>query len=416
MEINTRIFQENSNKKTKFIDFELEGKVLKRTWGLIEGKTQTTSHTYSGLNIGKSNELTPEEVSYNDYIRIIEKKTKEGYKTSISETTDIKKEIDWSRIDTSFCCSKPISKPNIKKIDKTLKEGNCSIEKKYNGLCHYILITDTGKVKIYTRRIDDHTRKYPKIVKEIKEKFLPPKSIFISEFCVQPETDDHLESFKKMSSIHKTNTLKGKLKEDQSKSLKLQEKNPVYCLIFGVLYFHGDPVWEDMSHTDQKLIIYQNFEDFTIGKYLKIPKEYKFKSFNEMKKYLQPRKKRIEGFVAWMDDEKLEVTMNGKPNRRAAFKIKIPFEDDFIAYDWFEGKGKKQGRIGSLKFGKMKDEKIVHIGTVGSGLKDSDLNPDNWDFPCVVVLEYASIFSTGALQHPVFICRHGDKTPEEVTF
>ena len=407
--IQTRLLQANSNGKTKFIDFELIDETLTRTWGLIGGKTQTTSHRYKGVNIGKSNELNPIETAREDYERIIKKKKKEGYSSDLK----LIKEMNWNEIDTSFCCSKPIAKPNEMKINYALKNNQCIVQKKYNGLCHYILITDTGGVKIYTRRMDDHTEKYPALVRSFMEKNLPHKSILISEFTTDMYSEDHLETFKTMSSISKVDTLKGKLKEDQTESLRRQNETPVYAVVFGVLCWDGDEVWKTWRYRDQEYLLREMF--FQPGFFIKIPESFKFHSLKEMQEFLKTQKQEMEGLVVWMLDEKLKVTMNGKPNRKAAYKVKVTLEDDYIAYGYNEGKGKKQGKIGALKIGKMKDNQIVPVGVVGSGLKDSDLDPSTWNFPCVVVIEYANMFSTGKLQHPVFICKHGDKVPEEVT-
>ncbi len=407
--IQTRLLQTNYNGKTMFFDFELIDETLTRTWGLIGGKTQTTSHTYEGVNIGKSNELSPIETAREDYERIVKKRKKEGYSSELKSI----KEMNWNEIDTSFCCSKPIAKPNEKKINDAIRRNKCIVQKKYNGLCHYILITDTGGVKIYTRRMDDHTEKYPALVRSFMNKNLPPKSILIAEFTTDMYSKNHLETFKTMSSISKVDTLKGKLKEDQTESLRRQNETPVYAVVFGVLCWDGDEVWKTWEHWDQEYLLKKIFHK--PGMFIKIPEELKFYSLKEMQKFLRIQKQQLEGLVVWMRDEKLEVTMNGKPNRRAAYKVKVTIEDDYIAYGYNEGKGKKQGKIGALKIGKMKDDKIVPVGVVGSGLKDSDLDPSTWNFPCVVVIEYANMFSTGKLQHPVFICKHGDKVPKEVT-
>lgn len=403
MEKEATIFQKNSNGKLKFIEFSLKNETLERKWGVVGGKFQTKTSSYKGLNIGKSNELTPEQVAYEDFLRILNKKKKEGYSTDENQET---KDIDWSKINSSFCCSKPISKPDKKVIKYSLKRNIGLITKKYNGLCHYILITDTGEVKIYTRRIIEHTRKYPEIVKMIEDRHLPNKSIFICEFMVKD--DDHLEAFRKISKISKIDTLKGELKEDLTESFKRQKKNPVYCVCFGVLYWEGEPVWKNWEYKKHLEIMNKCFCE----KRLMTPEVFYFSSLFRMTQFLKEKKKSLEGFVFWELRKKLEVTLNGKPKRRAAYKIKVTEEDDFIAFGWQEGKTK--GKIGALKFGKMKNNKIFQIGTVGSGLKNDDLDPNTWNFPCVIVIEYANKFSTGKLQHPVFVCKHGDKTPEEI--
>jgi ATP-dependent DNA ligase len=121
--------------------------------------------------------------------------------------------------------------------------------------------------------------------------------------------------------------------------------------------------------------------------------------------------------VVWNIDENAEITYNGKPNRRACYKLKAKEEDDVVAYGYTEGSGSKQGKVGSLLIGKYnKEGEMVEMGSVGTGLKikEGDCEIENWTFPCVIEIEYEQQFETGRYQFPVFIKKHGDKIPEEV--
>lgn len=426
----TIIEQINSNKKTKFIKFDLENDTLSREWGLRDGATQVTKHTYSYINKGKKNELSPKQAAHADYERILRKKCKEGY--TIVESTTYKviplinntNEIDsitlpLTHLPTEFCCSKPTAKANDKKINQACKEGNVQFNIKHNGLCHYIFINYKQEIILYTRRMDDHTAKYPKIVEAVKQQNYPPGTVLITEFIVEPENLSifHLEAFRLISKISKIDTLKGKLQPDQSRSFHRQQENPVRVCVFGVLYYAFDPVWTQMTQGEIEKVFLQKLpdvtENYTLFKPI-IPTG--VTTLNQAKKYIKKAGDNLEGLVVWMLNEKMEVTFNGKPKRRCSYKLKVAKETDVIATGWNEGKGNRQGLIGALKIGEYcKDGTWRDLGTIGSGIEDGEADPTNWKFPCVIEIEYDNRFpDTGKFQFPRFNKVHAEKIPEDL--
>jgi len=416
----THLVQKNSTGRIKFITFNIRGNIICREWGLIDGKKQHQESVCDYINKGKINELSPNEAAEADCQRIIETKIKEGYQL-VKDLNNIifednKTELDFNSIPTELCCSKPIKNPNIKKINKALKEGRCTLPIKYNGMCHYILCTPERKIKIYTRRMDDHTEKYPFLVYQLEQDCVfPERSIAICELVVDPLLKlPHMEGFKILSKISRLDTLKGKLKEDQTQSLNLQKEYPVKAAIFGMLYWGGNCVACQMDSRDR----FKMNKDYP-GKMYFVPVDSGFESYEEAIEFLEDKENGLlyEGFIAWMLDEKLDISFSGKPKRRAAYKIKVPKEDDVIAYDW--NKGKEEGKIGSLCIGKLKHEygwepSIVEFGNVGTGLKDKDLDPSTWNFPQVIEIIYDQRFPTGKYQFPRFNKKHEDKVPEDV--
>ena len=419
--------QLNKHGRTKYITLTLKGDTVDREWGLMEGKTQTTSHTYKTINKGKANELTPEQAAEADYNRIIQTKTKEGYTewdlsqkavTPLKADSEALSGMDFNSIPTEFCCSKPISKPNQKKIDKALDKCKAWVEVKYNGLCHYVLCTPEGKIKLYTRRMDDHTAKYPKLVTAMeKDKILPPSSIAIGELCVDPRLRlPHMQAFKIACEIARVDTLEGKLKEDQTEALRRQEVHPMRLAIFGMLY-HGGKKVEDTVH-DMYIKYISPLPTVEGGLAYFSPEWLSGRTMESIKSTLGQGdlSDLLEGAVVWMSDEKLEVTFNGKPLRRAAYKVKVEKEDDVIAYAWEEGKGDQQGKIGALKIGKLNAKgEMQDLGKVGSGLTDAERDPALWTFPQVIEITYNEVFPTGKYQSSRFSKKHEDKLPEDCT-
>jgi len=418
------LVQQNSNRRIKFIILTLEEDTVSRVWGLIDGKAQTTSNIYSYINKGKANELNPSEAAAADFYRIIDTKLKEGYiKTeSLDDLPKFTNEhMDFSGLPVQFCCSKPHTSISTTKCNKLIKQQLARFFVKENGLCHFILITDTGEVKIYTRRIDDHTRKYPTIVKTIQELNLPKKTLLITEFIVDPELMiPHMQGFSLISSISRSDTLKGKVREDITQTLALQEKCRVVAVVFNILFVDGNNLTEieygEILELLSEIDLRSTSNDGSHSNII-LPKEMKFKSYEKAYSWAYNNKKQYEGLVVWNVHENADITYNGKPNRRACYKLKAVTEDDVVAYDWKEGTGAKQGKVGSLLIGKYdKDGIIVPMGNVGSGLKikQGECEVSYWEFPCVIEIEYDQRFPTGSYQFPRFSKRHEDKIPLDV--
>lgn len=419
--VTTILVQRNTHGRVKFIELILEYDTVKRVWGLVGGKTQTTSNTYDYINKGKANELDPLEAASEDYDRIIEIKMKEGYlKTeSLDDLPNLDNTaMNFDDLPVQFCCSKPYTSIPAKKYEGFINEAKVRTFIKENGLCHFIAVTSTGEVKIYTRRIDDHTVKYPRIVTAIKELGIPKNSLIAAEFTVGISDDftTHMDRFKRIQSISRSDTLKGKVKNSIKKTLALQEETPVNAVMFNILYLDGfDRTTVDYNST---IDIMRDMESYDTSGYIATPREMTFTTYIEAYDWAFEHISMIEGFVVWLKDENAEITYNGKPSRRACYKLKAVREDDVIAYDWKEGTGAKQGKVGSLLIGKYNKEltKIIPMGNVGSGLKikEGECEVDYWDFPCVVEIEYEQRFPTGKYQFPRFSKRHEDKVPSDI--
>lgn len=412
------LVQRNSSGRVKYIILNQDLDVVDREWGLVDGKSQQTSNTYDFINKGKANQLDPEQTAITDFERIIQTKTKEGYiiTDSLDNLPDLdSNEINFDDLPVEFSCSKPNVKISDKKLNVLIKNGKIKLDRKYNGLCHFIAINSVGDVRVYTRRIDDHTAKYPDLVKSVRKQFFPPNTLLIGELVVDPNLNiPHMTGFKLISQISKSNTVKGKLKDDLTKSFNYQKEHKVRCAIFNILYYHGNPVWQEpyeyiVENYISKLPLVH--DDDVIFQ----PEVSNSNSASEIRNRAKEIIDLTEGFVAWDLDQSVEVTFNGKPKRRACYKIKASRDDDVVAYGWREGTGDHQGQIGSLLIGKFdKDGAFVDLGRVGSGLEDKECNPDNWEFPCVIEIKYDQRFPTGKYQFPRFTKIHEDKFPEDI--
>ncbi len=419
----TILAQRNSHNKIKFQNFYLDGATLSRDWGTLGGaEPQPTSNTFGYTNQGKSNEMPPEETALAAYNKVVAIKIKEGYQPvdSLDNAEALipklgNEQFDMASIPTGLCCSKPTASIPLEKLQALVDENAVSFFMKLNGLCHYVVIDPDKQVKIYTRRWDDHTRKYPAIVKYVESRNYPANSMFIAEFVVEPMMNiPHMEAFALMSSISKANVSGSKVKDDLTKTLTRLEKHPVRACVYGICYWDNKKVWHK-SYRSQKPLLDERFGYITEEEdILFAPLEMYFGSAAAAIAWTKKFRKLHEGLVAWVMNEAMEMTFNGKPKLRAAYKIKDSAEMDVIASDYLEGTGKLQGKIGSLLIGLWNEAgEFVEMGKTGSGLKpkagDNDIH--RWKFPCVIEATYDQVFPTGKLQSPRFSKKHEDKLP-----
>ena len=249
----------------------------------------------------------------------------------------------------------------------------------------------------------------------IREASIPPSSLLIAELCIDPLIMlDHMWAQKHMGEIQKADTLRGVCKPDQSNCLKRQRLNPVKAGVFGYLYHAGNKVW-DLPYMNILKALERSIPELPDDKILFLPKEIPITSSNMAIELVKQNNLSMEGLVIWDAELAMEVTMNGKPLRRASWKIKAKEEMDVIAYDGEPGK--VVDHYGSIKICRMDaNGNQVDMGTVG-GLKpkQGETDPSNWKFPCVIEVTYDNIFpDTGLLQFGSFSKIHEDKLPEEV--
>ncbi len=415
------LIKKNSNGKPQYIQLDLDDTTLTREYGLVGGAVQGTANTYEGVNIGKANEKTPEQVAEEAMDRLVKTKTKEGYieTASLDDLSALDHEVvfDLENIPESFCLSKPRKIISTLAMDKLIKSGNGKFFVKYNGIGHFIRISTDGEVTIFTRRWYDHTVKYPEIVADVKASGYPTGSLFYTEFCIDPTLQiPHMTAFSLMSSITKTDCLDGLCTDDQTACLELQKKHRVRAALITLLYCDNKEAFSfpyQMTLNSFRTIS----PDITEGRALFVPKEVPITSGAQAVELVQNNKDAIEGFVLWDTTQNMEVTFNGKPNRCASWKIKATGDKDVIADGWKKGTGSRSGMIGSLKICQYDAEgNRVDLGTLG-GLKpnEGECDPANWTFPCVVEVKYDQIFpDTGKFQFGRFSKIHEDKVPSDV--
>lgn len=403
------LVQPSSKGRVKYITLVLEGDTVSRTWGLIGCKSQSTSNTYVAINQGKSNELTPEMAAEADFSRIISDKVKEGYKQTDSlETGKTEASLDTFDFDsppTSFAPAKPIKEIEDNRLARLLGQKIACPTLKENGLRHFIFKGTTGKVTIYTRRMDDHTNKYPHVVQAVKD--LPNCSLLDIELVVDPllaieQNLGHTAAFNLMQGISKSDTNGGKLKANLDRTMELQRATPVRGLVFDILYWDGKTMW-DQPYSARLNLINQHYQSIQQKQTLFCPTVLNFNSVQEVDAWVKTNQRRYEGLVIWDLTSTSEVVFTGKPKRKGCYKRKAVLETEVIATGFEPGTGENQNKIGAFLIAQMDlNGKMIDVGKCGAGLTDADRDPSKWTFPLVICIEYANRFPTGKYQFPTF--------------
>ena len=413
----THLVRKEASGKVRFLTLLLTLNQIRKEWGMIDGKTQIKNSEYKTKNAGKSNERSADLAALDEFNKVIKKKKDEGYviTESLTELPTFSDPFafDLDDIPKTFCCSKPIKKITEEEIDEVISLGSSKVFVKYNGGCHYIQVNSTGIVNIYTRRWDDHTTKYPAIVQAVRELELPPNTLLMVELCIDPLLQiDHIAAFKLFSSISKTDTLNGACKPSQEDSLALQQVHQVKAAAFAYLYYDGEQLW-DKPYKQMLTHLSVDYSPLSSGDILFMPQDIKNASGAGLMSLLRDYKDLIEGFILWDTSKAMKVTMNGKPDRKASWKVKARGETEVIAYAGEEGK--VPGEYGSIAIGRYNAAgEFIPLGTV-AGLKDEEKKPEWWTFPCVIEITYDNIFKdTGHFQFGNFSQKHLDKKPEDI--
>lgn len=413
------LVKKNAQGKVQFLKLMLRDAFIYREWGVIGGKIQTTQNEYGILNEGKANQMSPVDTAHADYDRLVKRKIKEGMVSvkdldNLPDLDSIPK-IDLDNLPTALCCSKPIQKISKAALTKLLKSGNSKAFIKYNGLCHYIVIQPDQEIRIYTRRWIDHTIKYPEIVQDIREQNLPPGTMLISEFIIDPSLMlPHMTAFQLMLGISKTDTVKGICREDQTETFKLQKAHRVRAAVFGILYWDSQAFWQN-PYSAQLNLLKEKVPSIIQNNSIFYPSEVPIKSATYALQSIRKLRKKIEGLVIWDVTQSMQMTMNGKPKRVAAWKLKPKDEMDVIAYEGIPGTGRNSHRFGSLRIGRYDDKgRLIDMGHAGN-LPIAKQDPNIWTFPTVIAVEYDNVFpETGKLQHGHYLKVHEDKLPTDV--
>jgi len=441
-------------------EIEVFGNAVTLTWGQLGGAMQHTTQTFSGVNIGKANEKTPIQVAQEWADRQILLRTRKGYVEVDLETNNpieeaASSEIDWEKeLPQNLRFFKPQNSLNAY-CTKLLQEKKATLLRKRDGMMHILLVKEDGDVAVYSSTLQachkdepeiPWARRYPHLVKEVRDLNLPGGTVLLGELCTAA-CHGHKDTFgmpvddyNYVSTITKSLT---KLALEKQK-----EKGFLGFCIWDIGFWAKECVLQSWT-ADQRFLKIGQILNNSSRLYLTFPESVYLQSSYAVVQSWDSNDLEMDYESDDMRNEVLElaktlqwegwVVIDGKvpyDSRSHSFhgkaerpkficKLKPKLEADFIARwdpdngigSW--GKGKKSAGVGSVNLYLWDPEKKeeVFICEAGGGLTDADVkyfaNPRL--YPLVWVVEFDSWTPKGALRFPVFLRERSDKKPEECT-
>jgi hypothetical protein len=381
---------------------DAHGNRVTTTWGMYGGKMQTAQEFFNGVNIGQTNEKSPEQYALERAREMCRKKNWEGYRevgfignmVATLKTGEVvyldpivQAEIDFENLPLSLSFYKPDNTMGAG-ITKKALEGKVWYTRKRNGMMKVLVKDSYGEMKIYSRRMlrqhDDETQteytwddRFPHIIHAI-EPCLPNRTILLGELVV--EEDGH-ERFDLAQSYIKSLT---------PKAVKDMEESGLFPFFYcwDIAFWDGENL---VSHQpmNTRYTRIMGIDGMVKTARTSGPKAFEpllavtFKSPDEAELYA--KQQGWEGFVvidpAAPGYGDKAFNFKGKPDRPAKFcaKLKPTFEDDFIAiWDPDKGYGERSTKasrgVGGIKSVSLhqynKKGELVFIANVNSGLTD----------------------------------------------
>jgi len=389
------------------------------SWGIKGGKMQMTRDTMTSR--GKKGTLaykSPKVVALEEHVRQVKKKVRAGYveaetRTQAVQLEKLKSGLDFDHLPRSFAPAKPIREISPAEADRLDREGKLAIQRKRDGMRHYIVAGKNGRIRVYSRGMDDLTAYFERFTQELT---LPPGTILDAEFVVS--TYKGVDDFKAVSEIVRS-------KPDRAKRTMVTHelnRRDIRFMVFDLLFYDRLPTWQlPFEQRRNALVIalekaHEGRKGWTQFCHV-IPMWQSSKSLaHNIKKV---HSKGWEGLVLWRKDQATQVHLNGSPKRCNCYKFKPMREGDFVATDFEYGKGRNSKVVGALnlsaydKTGIRNSVHLVSLGNVGTGFDDVTRKAAlKWTYPCVVEVKYEKMSETG-LRFPSFLRKRDDKKPRE---
>jgi len=230
-----------------------------------------------------------------------------------------------------------------------------AFEYKYDGFRVMVNKEKNGRIKVFTRRLEEVTRQFPEIV-EYTKSYVKGESFILDAEAVG--FDAKTRKYTDFQEISQRIRRKYGIK-------KMQEGLPIELVIFDIIYFNGKSLIETPFRERRRLIE-------------KIVWEKPFKIILA-KQIVTDDAKEVEAFY----DKALEDNQEGlmgknldapyKPGARIGYAVKLKPEDkDFdlviTGAEW--GKGKRAGWLTSFDVSCRDGDNLLQLGKVSTGLKE----------------------------------------------
>jgi len=292
---------------------------------------------------------------------------------------------------------------------KNLKD-RLIVQRKYDGARATCMITDKGpqmwsrNVSVSGNRIS-YTRKLPHIVEELSAWSLPVGTIL----------DGELVSFRG-GELETFNDIHSATNGHDERCVRFQQENGhMTWMVFDVVYFRGEPVYN--LPLQQRLALLDML--FEINPNMlwveKVETSLLDQTIEELRKEAEERE--FEGYVIKnLDSTYAYKGSYGKAQRprETWWKVKPQRFADVIITGFEYGNNGISDAVGSLTCEQYVDGEIVRVCNVGSALTSQNrLEYLDLTFPRVGIVQYAERNESGKLLQPVWRGFREDKRPDE---
>jgi hypothetical protein len=409
----------------------VNGRNIVTHWGQLGGAMQEATEIMNGVNIGKSNEKSPEQYALERAREMCRKKDWEGYREFQGDqpmdppTTT---EINFDDLPLNLCFYKPDNTMG-KGMEKLANAGKVLYTRKRNGLA-YIIARGTEHPRLYSRKMlrqhDDEkggaltwNDRFPHII-EAAAKIMPENSILLGELVVDRDGQDDMPA---VQSYTKSLTM-------QSLADQAANGRPFFY-IWDIAFWGGEDLVKRVPVKER----FERINELDYGGAF-LPIEVFGVDFlaNPEQAVAHAKEMGWEGYVV-VDPNGIygdkAYNFKGKPDRPGSVcaKLKPDYEDDFVAYwdpskGWGERSTKARNNLGIKSvalFQYNKEGQLIPISQVSSGLSDDQKRDwavtDRW--PQVWKVKYkdrrymSDGDDTNALDFAAFVEERTDKAPTE---
>jgi predicted DNA-binding WGR domain protein len=431
--VSYREFRQQGRANNRVWYVEVDGDTVNTKHGMFGGALTPTSDTKKPVNVGKSNEKSPEVVAQEHAERQILQKRRKGYVEYIDgnaiESTD--RSINWESLPLHLCFWKPTNSMR-KGLTNKLRDGKAWAPRKRDGMAYPILHDELSVIQMYSRvMLPTHkdepdlswSERFPHIADEMatvcRIRDIPPRTLFLGEVVAnKPGTD--IDDFALVESVTKSLT---------PAALELQrERGRLRYYIWDVAFWDGIPMCAESSLRDRYALIHDLFHSCDYIDPVDVYRPFEIQKLRTKHDTgtvealcAEAMEREWEGWVivdpdAIMGDR--AWNLRGKTDRPGfAGKLKPVYEEDVVlAWDGVYGTGRHQHGVRNLTmFQYTEAGELVEVGHVGSGLTDQKKAQltDESLYPLVASIRFENWTPGKKMRIARLLRFREDKAPEE---
>lgn len=249
--------------------------------------------------------------------------------------------------------------PKVSNIKEAFERAGkpATFEFKYDGFRIMANKDSSGKISLFTRRLEDVSKQFPDVVKYIKE------NVKAKTFIIDLEAvgyDPKTLKYRPFQEISQRIKRKYDIKE-------LEKKLPVELNVFDVIYYNGKSYISKPYKKRRQLlnkIIKQRKNKIVLAEQITIQDEKQAQKFFDM-----AIKQGLEGVMV----KKLDAPY--KPGSRIGYGFKLKPEDkdfDLVITGAEYGTGKRAGWLTSYDVSCRDKDELLEVGKVSTGLKEKE--------------------------------------------